>query len=502
MANKQEKNAKPNKLKILFASSEVYPLIKTGGLADVSSGLPQAIIKLGHDIRVILPAYKQVIDGYDCSEVSRHTIDDHQIRILTTKLEESDMTLWLLDIPELYYRSGGPYGTLDGNDWPDNAERFSTFAKAISEIAMNRLNLNWQPDIIHCNDWQTGLVPAYLSLEKKRPSTVFTIHNLAYLGLFPHQKFIQMNLPEHWWDWNMLEFHHHFSFIKGGLVFSDQINTVSPTYAEQIKTPEFGYGMEGLLNYRSHLLSGILNGVDYQQWNPETDTLIPQNYGINSFENKKNNKKALQKHFELPENPDVMLIGVVGRMVEQKGYDLILNALSEITQHNIQITMLGSGESHLESALLNAMDSYPEKISIAIGYDENIAHLIEAGADLFMMPSRFEPCGLNQFYSLKYGTIPFVNNTGGLADSVIDATPEAIQNGSATGFKMEQTTHESFISTFQRAISSFQKPHQWEKICKNGMQQDFSWTKSAEKYIKLYHKAIKSQYHIPVNLSV
>ena len=502
MKSRPKQNMISAPLKILFATSEAYPLIKTGGLADVSSGLPQAIAKLGHDIRVILPAYKQIIDEWDYKEVCVHNVDGYQVRLLSINLTETDATIWLIDIPELFYRIGGPYGAPDGNDWPDNAERFSTFAKVVSEIALNRLELNWQPDVVHCNDWQTGLVPAYLSLQEKRPSTVFTIHNLAYLGLFSHQKFIQLDLPGHWWAWNMMEFHHHFSFIKGGLIFADQINTVSPTYAEQIKTPEFGYGMEGLLNYRSHLLSGILNGVDYQQWSPETDTLIPQNYSIDSFQDKKVNKQALQKHFELPEKADAMLIGVVGRMVEQKGYDLIIHALAEMSKYNIQVVMLGSGESHLEHALLNSMDDYPEQVSIIIGYDENIAHLIEAGSDMFMMPSRFEPCGLNQFYSLKYGTIPFVNDTGGLADSVVDSSPENIKNGTATGFKMTTINHESFIETFEKAVNIFQNQQKWRQISKTGMRNDFSWKKSAEKYVFLYQKSIKSQYHIPVNFSV
>ena len=489
-------------LNILFASSEAFPLIKTGGLADVSSGLPQAISKLGHDIRVILPAYKQIIDDWQYNEIAQHEINGYKVRLLSVKLDNNETTIWLVDIPELFYRNGGPYSAPDGHDWPDNAERFATFSRVVTEISMNRFGLNWQPDVVHCNDWQTGLIPAFLSLAHERPSTVFTVHNMAYLGLFPHQTFIQLNLPEHWWAWNMLEFHHHLSFMKGGLIFSDRVNTVSPTYAEQIKTPEYGYGMEGLLNYRSHILSGILNGVDYEQWNPETDPLIPQNYSVSSIDKKKLNKQALQKHFELPEDDEVMLVGVVGRMVEQKGYDLILHALPSMTDKAVQIVMLGSGDTQLESDLLNSMEDHPEKISVIIGYDEKVSHLVEAGADLFLMPSRFEPCGLNQFYSLKYGTVPLVSNTGGLADSVVDATPENIENQTATGFKFNQINTESFIEAFERAYSCYQNPPQWSQIVKTGMKQDFSWESSAQKYVALYHKSIKSQYHIPANFSV
>ena len=500
----------PPSLKILFSSSEAFPLIKTGGLADVSSGLPQAIKKLGHDIRIILPAYKHIIDEFPHEEIFTQSINNYQVRLLSTQLPNSniksggttDVTVWLVDIPELYYRNGGPYSSPDGNDWPDNAERFAMFSRVVSQIAINQVGINWQPDVVHCNDWQTGLVPAFLSLEDKRPSSVFTIHNMAYLGLFSHQTFLQLGLPENWWAWNMMEFHHHLSFIKGGLIFADQINTVSPTYAEQIKTAEYGYGMEGLLNYRSHLLSGILNGVDYQQWDPQSDPLIEKNYSINTLSDKKANKQAVQRHFELPVSDECMLIGVVGRMVEQKGYDLILQALPEITKRKVQVVILGSGDSHLEHALLNSMDDHDNQVSIIIGYDEKIAHLIEAGADMFMMPSRFEPCGLNQFYSLKYGTIPFVNNTGGLADSVVNVTSETALNGTATGFKMSNATLESFLETFENAINVFQSPKAWEQIMKNGMNKDFSWEKSAKKYVDLYHKSIKSQYHIPSSFSV
>jgi len=479
-------------LKILFACSEAYPLIKTGGLADVAFGLTRALHELGQDIKIILPAYKQILEDNDTKLVSEFSLGEHDVRLIELKMPHSGVTVWLVDIPELYYRNGGPYAASDGVDWPDNAERFSTFSKVVSEIALGNIDLNWQPNVIHCNDWQTGLVPAYLSLDENSPASIFTIHNLAYLGLFSHQKFKHLQLPEDWWAWNMMEFHNHFSFIKGGLVFADQISTVSPTYAEEIKTTEFGYGMEGLLNYRSHLLTGILNGVDYEQWNPAVDPLIPKHFDSDNLSGKQNNKRELQQLFELPQDDSAFLIGIVGRMVEQKGYDLLLQILDKVLERNIQITMLGTGDLSIESALFNCMDKHPNKFSVNIGYDEATAHLIEAGSDAFLMPSKFEPCGLNQFYSLKYGSVPIVSNIGGLSDSVTDKT----------GFKFESGNATDLLSAIESAFQLFNQPEKWQNLMQNGMNQDYSWKKSAKTYISLYHKSIKSQYHIPSNFSV
>ena len=481
------------KLSILFASSEVFPFIKTGGLADVSSGLPLALHKLGQDVRIVMPAYQSALEKAAALGVQLIKREYDEITLLEGFLPNSKVPIWLIDIPELYHRDGGPYGSIDGTDWPDNDIRFARFSDITVKIARDKLSLNWRPDIVHCNDWQTGLTPAKLSLSSKRPATLFTIHNLAYLGLFSRLSFENLGLPEAWWDWHKLEFHHQYSFMKSGLVFSDYINTVSPSYAEEIRTSAFAYGLEGLLNHRRKYLSGILNGIDYREWNPETDSHIAKNYSPKTLHHKTENKRQLQKQFNLPQREDSLLIGIIGRMVEQKGFDLVLQAMPTLLQQNIQLVILGSGDKQLESAMLENAALFPQQCAVTIGYNEPLAHLIEAGADSFLMPSRFEPCGLNQFYSLRYGTIPIVHHTGGLADSVVGTNEDSIRNNTATGFKFYQSDCPSLLQAIYRALETYSDADKWQKIMKTGMQQDFSWSTSAQNYLSLYHKAIKSQ---------
>ena len=480
-------------LKVLFVSSEVYPFIKTGGLADVSAGLPLALHKLGQDVRIILPAYKSALEKAAELNIELKKISHSPVTILEGFLPNSTVPVWLVDIPELFYRNGGPYGSADGTDWPDNDERFATFSDIVIQIAMDSLSLHWQPDVVHCNDWQTGLIPAKLSLLHNRPATIFTIHNLAYFGLFTRQSFEKLKLPKSWWSWDKLEFHEQTSFIKGGLVFADYINTVSPTYAEEIRTPAFAYGLEGLLNHRGKHLSGILNGIDYEEWNPETDPHLVKNYDFTTIEDKAQNKLQLQKEFNLPQREKTFLIGIIGRMVEQKGFDLVLEALPAMMKNNIQLVILGSGEKHLENLLLDNANHHPDQCAVKIGYDESLAHLIEGGADCFLMPSRFEPCGLNQFYSLRYGTVPIVHHTGGLADSVVDYNDYTEADNSATGFKFYRSDSQNLLKSVFKALNTYQNPKKWQNLVKTGMNRDFSWSNSAQNYINLYHKAIKSQ---------
>jgi starch synthase len=481
-------------LKILFAASEAQPLIKTGGLGDVAGSLPMAMRILNHDVRLILPAYPQAIER----AIPLHTAATlhipgfpGEVRLLEGKLAES-LPLYLVDAPGLFDRPGNPYSDAAGHDWGDNAQRFALFCRVVAMVAMNQAELNWKADMVHCNDWQTGLVPALLSEYWNRPTTLFTIHNLSYQGVFPQETFTQLHLPSDLWSPDGLEFHDDFSFIKGGLAFSDWITTVSPTYADEIRTPEFGYGLEGLINHRSDRLAGILNGIDYQEWDPSTDPNIHQHYDAGTFELKKLNKLRLQREMGLAEDEDALLFGHIGRTVPQKGIDLILEILPILMEKDkVQLVVLGAGDSELEQALREEVAYHPEKSALHIGYDEQLAHRIEASCDAFLMPSRYEPCGLNQLYSLRYGTVPVVHRTGGLADTVVDVQPRSVLDGSATGFVFDRPEGFSLLEAVERTIEYYHRPGvYWNKLAIRGMQQDFSWRASAQRYLDLYRQAI------------
>lgn len=478
--------------KVLFVTSEVHPLVKTGGLADVSGSLPTAIKALRRDVRIIMPAYRSVLAGLDTPEKVAALPLAGQIepaQLLKVRLPGSSVPVYLVDSPAHFDRDGGPYTTADGDDWPDNAERFTAFARAVEAVATDTAQLGWRPDIVHCNDWQSGLVPALLARAPDRPATLFTIHNLAYQGLFPRETFQRLGLPHDLWSMHAMEYFGRFSFIKGGIVFADMINTVSPQYAREICTPAFGCGLETLLQHRARRLVGILNGADYRHWNPARDRYIVQRYNAYALDKKLANKIALQKRFNLPVDEKIPLVGLVGRLAEQKGFDLLLSALPRLMQQPLQFTVLGSGDKVLENSLRAATETYPDQVAAYTGYNEELAHQIEAGADMFLMPSRYEPCGLNQIYSLRYGTIPIVRRTGGLADTVIDATHEAVKNGTATGFVFDDPTPESLLTALNRALVRYQQPRIWRRLAYMGMQQDFSWRQSARRYLAVYQQA-------------
>jgi starch synthase len=483
-------------MKILFASSEAHPLIKTGGLADVSASLPRAIVNLHHDIRLILPAYREVLKQGNRVELAAHLVlpgVDGPVRILVGRLPGSKLSVYLVDSPAHFDREGNPYTMEDGNPWPDNAERFSVFCRAVHAVAVDAAGLDWRADIVHCNDWQTGLVPPMLAETPGGPASVFTIHNLAYQGLFDRKTFASLGLPPHWWSMEALEFHERFSFIKGGLVFSDWLTTVSPTYAQEIRTPVFGCGLEGLLNHRGDTLTGILNGVDYATWNPGSDPHIPVQYNRRSLFRKIENKHALLEHFRLPVKDSAPLFAIISRLVSQKGIDLVLETLPVLLKQGAQLVVLGSGDKLLEAALRKADKENPESIGLHVGYDELLAHRIEAGADAFLMPSRFEPCGLNQIYSLRYGTIPVVRRTGGLADTVVDTTAQTLADRTATGFCFDAPTAPSLWGAMERAIHHYRTPELWQQLVDTGMRQDFSWRRSAERYIELYERVLEQR---------
>lgn len=472
--------------KILFVTSEAFPLMKTGGLADVSGSLPIAIKSLGHDIRILMPAYADTLAALGELRIQRIPQITGTIEIFEGRLPGSAVPIWLVARQGAFDRPGNPYLSPDGKSWSDNAERFALLSRIAVEVAMNRVGFGWKPDIVHCNDWQTGLTPALLCDEPNRPATVFTIHNLAYQGLFPRATFTVLGLPERFWSYHALEFYGQLSFIKGGLVYADRINTVSPTYAKEIQEKELGCGLEDLLRQRAERLSGILNGIDTDAWNPATDPYLPHPYSADDLRGKAADKAALQRRFALQEAPDLAVIALIGRLVQQKGIDLIIDALPKLIELPLQLIILGSGEKKYEHDLKQWHRLYPDRIALTIGYDEPLAHLIEGGADLFLMPSRFEPCGLNQMYSQRYGTVPIVRNVGGLADTVDDANAANLASGLASGVKFQEASAEALIQAVHRALELYHDKTQWVKVQQAGMRKDFSWRHSAQQYLELY----------------
>jgi len=481
-------------VRILFASSEAWPLVKTGGLGDVAGSLPRALLDLQLDVRLIIPAYAVALGQLGETHIlAQFSEGADTVTLREGQLPDSPLKVWLVDAPGYFDRPGNPYLDSNGQPWADNAARFALFSRIITRLALNQAGLDWAPDIVHCNDWQTGLVPGLLTLPTphftQRPATVFTIHNLAYQGLFPAHCLQQLGLPASWWSHHALEFHGQLSFIKGGLVFADCINTVSPGYAREIQTAEFGNGLDGLLRHRGAVLSGILNGIDTKEWNPATDLRLEKHYDVNDLAGKQANKQALQTALGLPQKPGIPLIGLVSRLVAQKGIDIILDAIPGLVKLPLQLVLLGSGDRALEAQLTTLARQYPNKLAISIGYDETLAHRIEAGADMYLMPSRFEPCGLNQMYSLRYGTVPIVRNVGGLADTVIDTSAKTLVNGTANGFVVTTNDSLALLKTIKRALRRYRDKAQWQQLQTTGMQQDFSWHNSAQEYFALYRQA-------------
>ena len=477
-------------MNILFCTSEAYPLIKTGGLADVSGSLPKALQALDNDVRLMLPAYPEVLERAGMlTRIASLSLSGaaEPVEILKGRFPDSRVGLYLVDSPAHFRRPGNPYLQKNGSDWSDNAARFALFARAAVALALGQADADWKPDLVHCNDWQTGLVPALLSDQAERPPTLFTIHNLAYQGLFPADTFMGLGLPDALWSMDALEFHGKMSFLKGGIASADWVTTVSPTYAEEICTSRFGCGLEGLLQHRSTQLTGILNGMDCSVWDPATDRFIERPYDAHSLQFKAVNKSALQRDQRLPVDSRPLLLGHIGRLVTQKGSDLILAILEELFQHPVQLVILGSGDRELERALLDAAARYPRQLAVRIGHDEMLAHRIEAGADCFLMPSRYEPCGLNQMYSLRYGTVPIVRRTGGLADTVVDLNDRHAGEYAATGFSFEEDSAAALLATCRRALTLYERSKvEWWKLVITGMREDFCWPASAARYLELY----------------
>jgi starch synthase len=480
-------------LRVLFITPEIHPLNKTGGLGDVSAALPAALRELKVDIRVLIPGYPQVLSGLKYKrKLAEFTAQPPfpPASLLSARLPagaSAKLPLFVIDCPSFYCRGGGPYTDAAGRNWPDNALRFGLLSRIGAILASDASPIAWRPRIAHCNDWQSGLAPAYLHFHSgQKAASLMTIHNLAFQGVFPPDTVTQLGLPPASFHINGVEYYGGMSFLKAGLYYSDHISTVSPTYAREIQTAPLGFGMQGLLASRSKDISGILNGIAAEEWDPRTDPNLARNYSITNLAGKSTNKKALQRLLGLAENPQIPLFAAVSRITYQKGYDLLLKVAKELTEIPAQLAILGSGEAILERELSVLAKNHPGKIAVHIGFDEKLAHLIEAGADSFLMPSRFEPCGLNQMYSQRYGTPPLVHATGGLVDTVVDCAPASIASGSATGFLFGDMTPESFLSAIRRVATVYHDKRIWRHLKKNGMARDFSWRSSAAAYCKIY----------------
>lgn len=479
-------------MKLLFASSEIFPLAKTGGLADVAGALPVALAETGADVRLLMPAYRGVAQATGARAIANlgDPFGLGNTAILEGRLPGGALAVWLVDNPNLFDRDGGPYQDTRGADWPDNDMRFGLLSWAAARLCLRNSPIAWTPDILHVHDWQTGLAPAYLKAwdAAPRPGVVFTIHNMAYQGLFPPALVPRLGLPWALHTMDGFEYWNQISYLKAGLIFADKLTTVSPTYAREIQTPAFGFGMEGVLSYRTADLSGILNGADYAIWDPRADAHLAHRYGIaEAGPGKAANKAALQRELGLPERADAPLLVVVSRLSDQKGMDLLLSSMPAVIAQGAQLALLGSGQHDLEDALLALARTKPDQVAMRVGYSEALAHRLQAGADILLMPSRFEPCGLTQLYALRYGTVPVVHRTGGLADTIVDASYDALAQGTATGFQFEPATGPAFQWAIERAIGLYRHSDQWVRLRNAAMRREFGWDRSASRYLALYH---------------
>ncbi len=479
--------------RILFVTPECAPWVKTGGLGDVSAALPAALARLGADVAIFMPAYRDVRDlAHAAKEAARipARAELPPARVLETRTGEG-LRMLLLDAPALYDREAGPYQDASGEDWSDNAVRFGALSHAAAVIARTGLADGWRPDLLHCNDWPAALAPAYLHFERTAATSVVTIHNLAFQGLFPASALRSLGLPAQSFTLDGVEFWGKLSFLKGGLSYAEAITAVSPNYAREIQSEELGFGLDGLLRARRDVLHGIVNGIDTAVWDPARDPLIAAPYDAQRLAAKLTNKLALQKRLGLPQDADMPLLGTVGRMTLQKGYDLIAAIAERIVEWPAQIALLGSGRLEIENELLALQAAYPRSIGLKIGFDEKLAHLIEAGVDMFLMPSRFEPCGLNQMYSQRYGTPPIARATGGLVDTIVDYDELKPDAGGATGFLFDEAAPESLLEAVERALLCYREPATWQALQRNGMAADFSWEASARRYLELYARISK-----------
>ena len=478
-------------MRVLFVTSEVFPLAKSGGLADVSSALPEALRARGIDVRILLPGYPRALATLKNVQIEARLdtlLGTEGAMLVSGEVPGSGIRAWLVHSPALYLRNGGLYQDAQGGDWPDNALRFGFLCHVARVIALGRIG-SWTPDIVHANDWHTGLLPLLLSSrDGPKPATVLTIHNMAFQGNFPAHLYSHLEIPEGLFHPDGIEFYGQLSFLKAGIRYADRITTVSPSYAEEILSPEFGCGLDGVLRQRATALTGILNGIDDAIWNPRSDPHLPRPYCAADISGKRLCKAELQRELGLERDDEAPLVGFVSRLTHQKMADVILSALPQILGGGAQIVVLGQGDPALEAGFKAFAAGGSPGLAVRIGYEEGLAHRLQAGADILLAPARYEPCGLTQLYAMRYGTVPVVRRTGGLKDTVIESSPAALLNRTATGIVFDVPGVDGLMRGISQAFALYREPLLWRRLQLQGMAQDFSWAASASRYADLYRE--------------
>ena len=482
-------------MRVLHVCTEIFPVLKTGGLADVTSALPIALAKLGCDCRMLVPGFpsfqERLTNQQPVFELPPR-FGAYAIRVNIGTLPHSGLPAYFIDAPGLFDRPGNPYTNTANQDYLDNYRRFGLLGWIAARLAEG-LDPAWTPEVVHAHDWHAGLTPAYLKAseywqKRKLPGSIFTVHNLAYQGNFPGHTFGEIDLPSHFFGVDGVEFHGQLSFIKAGLVYADKITTVSPTYAKEILRPESSFGLNGILQQRESDLYGILNGVDSDIWNPATDSALVAPYNTKTLARKSQCKAALQEEAGLQVQDDAPLFCIISRLAVQKGLDIVLDGLPEILRRGGQLIVLGTGDVSVETAFRNIAYAYPQSVSIQVSYDELKSHRIMAGSDIILLPSRYEPCGLTQLYGLRYGTLPLVHRVGGLADTVVNSSDENLKAGTATGFTFDGFYYDAFMRAVHRAFDLYGKKTVWRRIQRQAMAQRFTWDAAAQHFLPLYEQ--------------
>lgn len=486
-------------MKVLHVAAEIFPLVKTGGLADVVGALPQALIEQGADVRLLLPGLPAIIKGVE----SLLPVCDigpifgaGQVTLRVGNMVNSGVIAYVIDAPYLYRRSGSPYQAPDGSEWSDNVQRFALLGWVAAHMAAGEFDPDWSPDVLHAHDWHAAMACAYVSCRPaSSAATIFTVHNLAYQGVFSDEDFHLLHLPSRLMVPGGLEYHGQFSFMKAGLKFAHRVTTVSPSYAREIATSEFGCGLDGVIRSRGASVSGILNGVDGVVWNPATDQFLAQTYSSDALEGKAACKAALQQEMDLRVDPNAPLLAMVSRLTSQKGLDILLGAMTAVAEdpraQDAQLVVQGTGDPSLEAAFRAVARGYHGRVAVHLSYSEALAHRVIAGADALVVPSRFEPCGLTQLYALRYGTVPIVRRVGGLADTVVDLNNETREADTATGFVFGPPTSSALTQAFMHAVSTYRDHAAWRRLIARGMAQNFSWGAAARQYMALYEEVMR-----------